>query len=74
MNNLSTSDKLSAVVVAVLIILTAWGNATVMLIVSILGLVAMLFALSGKKPLGGYFAATVGFVLAIGISLVVLLL
>ena len=74
MNNLSTSDKLSVIVVAVLIILTAWGNATVMLIVSILGLVAMHIVLYAKKPRSGYFAATVGFTLAIGFSLVVLFL
>lgn len=68
MNNQSTSDRLS-VVAALLLILTAWGNAAVMLIVSILGLAAMLYSFRKKKSQGGYSATTVGFALAIGISL-----
>jgi len=69
MNKQSTSDKLSAVIVAVLIILTAWGNATVMLIVAILGLlVGLLFIFRESKTRGGALAATVELAIAIGIS------
>jgi hypothetical protein len=74
MNNQSTSDRLSVVAAALLLILTPWGNATVMLIVAILGLlVAMLFIFRENKTRGGALAATVGLAIAIGISLMKLL-
>jgi hypothetical protein len=74
MDNQSISDKLSAIVVAVLLILAAWGNATVMLIVSILGLVAMLLFFRKNITRGGALTAAVGLALAIGIALVILFL
>jgi hypothetical protein len=72
MNDQSISDKFAAIVVASLLIITAWGNAMVMLIVSALGLVV--FALISGKNIsrGGALAATIGFVIAIAISLVML--
>lgn len=72
MNDQSISDKIAAIVVALLLILTAWGNATVMLIVSILGLVVMVLISRKNITRGGALAATVGFVLAIIIALVTL--
>ena len=72
MDHQSISDKISAIVVAVLLILAAWGNATVMLIVSILGLVAMLLFFRKNITRGGALAAAVGLALAIGIALVIL--
>ena len=74
MVNPSTSDKLSAIAVTLLLILTPWGNATVMLIVAILGiLVGLLFIFRENKTRGGALAATVGFEIAISISLMKLL-
>ena len=72
MNDQSILDKFAVMAVSLLLILTAWSNATVMLIVSILWLV--LFALISKKNItrGGVLAATIGFVIAIGIALVTL--
>jgi len=60
MVNPSTSDKLSAIAVTLLLILTPWGNATVMLIVAIHGLlVELLFIFRENKTRGGALAATV---------------
>jgi len=73
MDNQSLSDKLAAVAVAVLLILTAWGNAVVMLVVAALGLAVMVFFLRKNVARGGTLAATVGFVLAIGLALIPLL-
>ncbi len=73
MNNQSLSDKLAAVAVAVLLIVTAWGNAVAMLVVGVLGLgVGVLFFRKSIARSGGL-AATVGFVLAILIALIMLL-
>jgi hypothetical protein len=71
MNDKSTSDKLAAIVVALLLILTAWGNATVMLIISILGLILLLIFRQNITR-GGTLAAAVGFVLSVGIALATL--
>jgi hypothetical protein len=72
MNHQSISDKLAVIAVSMLLILTAWTNAAVMLIVSILWLI--LFSLISKENItrGGALAATIGFVIAIGISLILL--
>ncbi|MGB5932787.1 MAG: hypothetical protein WBH57_06960 [Anaerolineae bacterium] len=73
MDNQSLSDKLATVAVAVLLILTAWGNALAMLVVAVLGLVVGLLFFRKSMGRGGALAATVGFVLAILIALVMLL-
>jgi len=72
MNNQSLSDSLAALAASLLLILTAWSNTTVMLFVSILWL--FLFALISRKNMtrGGALAATIGFVIAIGVALVTL--
>jgi hypothetical protein len=45
MNSQSQSDKIAAAAVALLLILTAWGNAVVMLIFAVLGLVVCVILL-----------------------------
>jgi hypothetical protein len=73
MNNQSLSDKLAALAVAVLLILTAWGNAVVMLAVGALGLAVSALFFRKSIARGGALAASVGFVLAIVIALIMLL-
>jgi len=73
MDNQSLSDKFAAIAVAVLLILTAWGNALAMLIVAVLGLVVGFLFFRKSITRGGALAATVGFVLAIIIAVVFLL-
>ncbi|MGA9351205.1 MAG: hypothetical protein WBW48_20700 [Anaerolineae bacterium] len=73
MNDQSLSDRFAALAVAVLLILTAWGNAVAMLVVAVLGLVVGLLLFRKSITRGGALAATVGFVLAIVIALVMLL-
>jgi hypothetical protein len=72
MNNQTLSDKFAVIAIAVLLILTAWGNALAMLVVSVLGLVVGLLFFRKSIARGGALAATVGFVLAIIIALVLL--
>ena len=73
MNDQSLNDKLAALAVAMLLVLTAWGNAVAMLVVAALGLVVGLLFFRKSITQGGALAATVGFVLAIVIALVMLL-
>ncbi len=73
MENQSLEDKFAALTIAVLLILTAWGNAVAMLVVSIPGLVAWALFFRKSMARGGALVATVGFVLAIAIALVILL-
>jgi hypothetical protein len=73
MNNRSLSDKFAALAVAVLLIVTAWGNALAMLIVALLGLAVGLLFFRKSVARGGALAAIVGFVVAIIIALVFLL-
>jgi len=73
MNNQSHSDKFAALAVAILLILTAWGNAVAMLVVSLLGLAVGFLFFRKSVARGGALAATVGFVLAIIIAVVFLL-
>lgn len=73
MNNQSLNDKLAALAVAVLLVLTAWGNAVAMLVVAVLGLIVGLLFSRESITQGGALAATVGFVLAIVIALIMLL-
>lgn len=73
MDNQPLSDKLAALAVALLLILTAWGNAVVMLVVAILGFVASVIFFRKQITRGGALSATLGFVLAIAIGLIMLL-
>ena len=73
MENQSLHDKLAAVAVSLLLILAAWGNAVVMLVVAMLGLVASALFFRKTMARGGALSATLGFALAIAISLVMLL-
>ena len=72
MSDQSLSDKFAAIVVALLLILTAWGNAAVMFIVSILGLVIFVAFFRKITLRGGVLAVAMGFVLSIGIALATL--
>jgi hypothetical protein len=73
MNNQSLSEKLAAVAVALLLILTAMGNASLMFIFAVIGLAAFIFIYRKNITRGGTLAATMGIALAISISLVVLM-
>lgn len=73
MNNQSLSDRFAALAVAVLLILTAWGNAEAMLAVAVLGLVVGLLLFRKSITRGAVLAATVGCAVAIVIALVMLL-
>ena len=70
MENQSVSDKLAAVAVALLLILTAWGNAVVMLVVALLGLAVSVIFFRSKITRGGALSVTLGFVLATAIALI----
>lgn len=73
MDNQSLNDKLAAVAVSLLLILAAWGNAVVMLIVAVLGLVVSVLFFWKSIGRGGVLSATLGFALAIAIALIMLL-
>jgi hypothetical protein len=73
MDNQTRSDRLAAVAVALLLILTAWGNAVVMLAVAGLGLVAGMIFFGRGFIKGGALSAFLAFVLAVAIALVTLL-
>ena len=73
MDSKSLSDKLAAVAVALLLILTAWGNAAIMLIVAAIGLVVSVILFRIQLTRGGALSATLGCVVAIAIALVMLL-
>ena len=72
MSDQSLSDKFAAIIVALLLLLMAWGNATVMLIVSILGLGLFMLIFRHNILRGSALAAAMGFVLSIGIALATL--
>lgn len=65
------ADWSSALTVAVLLLLTAWGNAVAMFVVSALALVVGLLAFGRNLGRGGTLAATVGSGVAILIALVI---
>ena len=67
------SDKLAAIAVALLLILTAWGNAAIMLTVSALGLVVSAILLRRRITQGGALSAALGCVVAVAVALVMLL-
>lgn len=73
MDEQTLSERLAALVVAVLLILTALGNAILMSIVGALGLVAGLLFFRKQMAKGGALAAIVGCALALVIGLVMLL-
>ena len=73
MVNQPLSDRLAAVAVALLLILTAWGNAMVLLVVALLGVAVTLVFFRKKVTRGAALSATSGFVLAIAIALLALL-
>jgi hypothetical protein len=64
------SDWLAPVVVAVLLILTAWGNAVAMFIASLLGLLATFVVARRELARGGFLAAAVGCVVALVVAVV----
>jgi hypothetical protein len=67
----NTDHVFSAVVVAVLLILTAWGNATAMLILSAIGLVVGILWCRGRRGSVGLLALVVGFALTAAIAIVI---
>jgi len=73
MDNQSLSDKLAAIAVALLLILTAWGNAVIMLIVAALGLAVSVILFCKQITRGGVLSATSGLVLGIAVALIMLL-
>ena len=73
MNNEARSDQFAAIAVALLLILTAWGNALAMLVVSAFGLVVGMLFFRKSMARGGALVATVGFLIAIVIALIMLL-
>ena len=73
MDSESLSDRLAAVAVALLLILTAWGNAAIMLVAAAIGLVVSAILFRIQLTRGGALSATLGCVVAIAIALVMLL-
>ena len=69
----SLSGKTAAVAVALLLILTAWGNAEVMLVVAVLGLVVSGVFFRKQTTQGSALSAALGCVLAIAVALIMLL-
>ncbi len=72
MNKQSQNDVFGVVAIAILLILTAWGNAIAMLVVAVLGLVIGLLFFRERITQGGILAAIVGFVVSIIIAVVML--
>ena len=66
-------DALAAIAIAVLLILTAWGNAVAMLIGSLVGLVLMTIFFKGRLHHGAGLAAAVAVVVAAVIALALFL-
>ena len=73
MDTQSLSDRLAVVAVALLLILTAWGNAEIMLIVAVLGLVVSAILLRKRITQGGAISAALGCVVAVAVALIMLL-
>ncbi len=74
MSSQSLSDRFAVVVVVLLLVLTAFGNALATFLVALVLLVAV-FILFRERGLarGGVLAATVGCAVAIAIALIMLL-
>ena len=73
MDRQSQSDKIAAAAVALLLILTAWGNAVPMLVVASLGLAVTTVLMRRSVARDGALAVTVGLGLAVGLASVLLL-
>lgn len=69
MSNTSNSDKFAALAVALMLILTAWGNSFAMMAFGLTGIVIGLLFFRNKLGRGGLLAAIVGFVTAVIIAL-----
>jgi hypothetical protein len=65
-------DRLAAGVVSILLILAAWGNATALLVFSILGILLGVIFFRKQLAQGGLLAAMVGFVISIVIAFTIL--
>ena len=72
MENRSLTDELAAITVALLLILTALGNATVMLFFAVIGLPVWIFIFRKTITRGETLIASIGFAVTISISLVLL--
>jgi hypothetical protein len=72
MENQAKFNKLATIVVAVLLILTALGNASLMLIFAAIGLAVFIFTFRKDVTRGITLAATLSIALALGIAFVVL--
>lgn len=66
-------DALAAVAIAVMLLLTAWGNAIALAIGSLVGLILMMIFFKGKLRHGAGLALLVGVVVAIVIALALFL-
>ncbi|RBP35662.1 hypothetical protein DES53_12030 [Roseimicrobium gellanilyticum] len=66
------ADIWGAIAVAVMLVLTAWGNALVMAVVSVVGLLVVLFVFKGRSRKGELLAATVAFAVGAVIAFVML--
>jgi hypothetical protein len=73
MNDQSLSDRLAALAVVILLILTAWGNALAMLVVSLLGLLVGFLFFGKSIAKGGALVATVGFAMGVAMAVAKLL-
>jgi hypothetical protein len=68
---MKNEDIFGAVSVALLLLLTAWGNAWAMVIASALGLIAGLILFRGSLLRGAVLAATVACVMAAAIAVAI---
>jgi hypothetical protein len=62
-------DALGAIAVAMMLILTAWGNAIALMVGSIIGLVIMMIVFKGRLHHGTGLAVTVAMVIAATIAI-----
>jgi hypothetical protein len=69
--NMKNEDVFGAVSVALLLLLTAWGNAWALVIASALGLIAGLILFRGSLLRGAGLAATVACVMAAAIEIAI---
>ncbi len=71
MNRKRVEYVFSAVVIAAFLILTAWGNATAMLVVSAIGLIVGILLFRGRTRRRGLLAAALGVAVAAAIPIVI---
>lgn len=65
-------DILAAIGVALMLVLTAWGNAIAMAVVSVMGLVVALIVFKGRSLKGTLLSATVAFAVGAVIAFIIL--